>query len=99
MFAVVSIYLFFLPQYRRLVRLSMSAKQKERQMVKQVRLDKRSETKEPVISDVTDDVFLTAAPVKPVQVELEAPEPGPSKKKKKLTQLKKNKLLKRKGLR
>ncbi|MCJ8741221.1 hypothetical protein PDJAM_G00068190 [Pangasius djambal] len=85
--------------YRRMVRLNMSAKQKEKQMVKQIRLEKRKETKEVVTRDVTDDVFVTPAEEKPVKVELEAPEPGPSKKKKKLTELKKRTLLKRKGLR
>ncbi|MCI4386985.1 hypothetical protein PGIGA_G00069030 [Pangasianodon gigas] len=85
--------------YRRMVRLSMSAKQKEKQMVKQIQLEKRKETKEVVTKDVTDDVFVTPAEEKPVKVELEAPEPGPSKKKKKLTELKKRTLLKRKGLR
>ncbi|KAK3524625.1 hypothetical protein QTP70_031380, partial [Hemibagrus guttatus] len=85
--------------YRRLLRLSMSAKQKEKQMVKQIYLEKRSETKEAVTKDVTDDVFVTPAEEKPLKVELEAPEPKPSKKKKKLTELKKKNLLKRKGLR
>nr|ADO27860.1 brix domain-containing protein 2 [Ictalurus furcatus] len=86
--------------YRRLVRLSMSAKQKERQMVKQIRLEKRSETKEVRTKDVTDDVFVTPAEEKLVTVELEAPAPQPSKKKKKtLSDLKKRTLLKRKGIR
>ncbi|KAG7320746.1 hypothetical protein KOW79_015161 [Hemibagrus wyckioides] len=85
--------------YRRLLRLSMSAKQKEKQMVKQIYLEKRSETKEAVTKDVTDDVFVTPAEERPLKVQLEAPEPKPSKKKKKLTELKKKKLLKRKGLR
>ncbi|KAK2827705.1 hypothetical protein Q7C36_018631 [Tachysurus vachellii] len=85
--------------YRRLLRLSMSAKQKERQMVKQIHLEKRSEAKEPVTTDVTDDVFVTPAEKKQRKVQLEAPEPKPKKKKKKLTELKKKKLMKRKGLR
>lgn len=68
-------------------------------MVKQIRLEKRKETKEAVTTDVTDDVFATPAEEKPVEVELEAPEPKPSKKKKKLTELKKRTLTKRKGLR
>lgn len=82
-----------------MVRLNMSAKQKERQMVKQIHLQKKNEPKEVMTKDVTDDVFVTPAEEKPVKVELEAPEPGPSKKKKKLTELKKRTLLKRKGLR
>lgn len=83
------------------MRLSMSAKQKERQMVKQIRLEKRSETKEVQTKDVTDDVFVTPAEEKLVTVELEAPAPQPSKKKKKktLSDLKKRTLLKRKGIR
>lgn len=82
-----------------MVRLSMSAKQNERQMVKQIRLEKKNQTKEVVTGDVTEDVFVTPAEEKAVEVELEAPKPGPSKKKKKkLTELKKKKLLKRKGL-
>ncbi|KAI5612775.1 ribosome biogenesis protein BRX1-like, partial [Silurus asotus] len=82
--------------YRRMVRLNMSAKQKERQMVKQIRLEKRNETKEVgTKTDVTDAVFDTPAEEKPVQVEHEAPKPALSKKKKKLTELKKRKLMKR----
>lgn len=78
----------------------MSAKQKERQMVKQIYLEKKKETKEVMTKDVTDDVFVTPAAEKPVKVELEAPQPGPSKKKKKtLTELKKRTVMKRKGLR
>lgn len=77
----------------------MSAKQKERQMVKQIHLEKRSEAKEPVTTDVTDDVFVTPAEKKQRKVQLEAPEPSKKKKKKKLTELKKKKLMKRKGLR
>ncbi|XP_060790947.1 ribosome biogenesis protein BRX1 homolog [Neoarius graeffei] len=85
---------------RRMVRLSMSAKQKEKQMVKQILLEKRNEPKEVMTNDVTDDVFITPAEEKPVTVELEAPEPQLNKKKKKkLTELKKRTLLKRKGLR
>ncbi|XP_062867576.1 ribosome biogenesis protein BRX1 homolog [Trichomycterus rosablanca] len=84
---------------RRMARLNTSAKLKERQMVKQIRLEKRNETKEVVKQDVTDDVFVTPAEEKPDQVEYEAPEPKSSKRKKKLSDLKKKTLLKRKGLR
>ncbi|XP_053334633.1 ribosome biogenesis protein BRX1 homolog isoform X2 [Clarias gariepinus] len=88
--------------FRRLVRLSTSAKQKEKQMVKQIRLEKRNEPKEVLTRDVTDDVFATPAEEKPVTVEHEAPDPALSKKKKKkktLSELKKRTLMKRKGLR
>ncbi|XP_017568705.1 ribosome biogenesis protein BRX1 homolog [Pygocentrus nattereri] len=86
---------------RRLMRMEKAARQKERQMVKEIRLEKRKEVKEVLTEDVTDDVFVTPAEEKPKEVEHEAPRPSKSKKKKKLklTELKKRTLLKRKGLR
>lgn len=74
-----------------MIRLSTAAKLKERQMVKQIRLEKRNETKEVLTKDVTDDVFVTPADEKPDVVEYEAPEPKLNKRKKKLSELKKKK--------
>uniref|UniRef100_A0A4W4GC89 Ribosome biogenesis protein BRX1 homolog n=1 Tax=Electrophorus electricus TaxID=8005 RepID=A0A4W4GC89_ELEEL len=84
--------------YRRMVRQAMASKQKEKQLVKEIRLEKRKEVKELPTADVTEDVFVTPAEEKPVEVELEAPAPE-RKKKLKLTELKRRTWLKRKGLR
>ncbi|KAK7131728.1 hypothetical protein R3I94_016760 [Phoxinus phoxinus] len=84
--------------HRRMIRLATAHRQKERQMVKEIRKEKRSEEQEVMRPDVTDDVFLTPADPKPAQIQLEAPEPR-GQKKKKLSELKKKKLMKRKGLR
>ncbi|XP_030624822.1 ribosome biogenesis protein BRX1 homolog [Chanos chanos] len=84
--------------HRRVIRLAKVAKQRERHMVKEAQKIRKSEAKEVVTEDVTDDVFATPAEEKPVEVELEPPEPKPVKKRK-LTELKKRTLLKRKGLR
>ncbi|XP_065099633.1 ribosome biogenesis protein BRX1 homolog [Paramisgurnus dabryanus] len=85
--------------HRRILRLAFAAKQKERQMVKEIRKEKRKEGQEVLTQDVTDDVFVTPAEQKTVHVEWEAPEPQTTKKKLKLTELKKRTLMKRKGLR
>ncbi|XP_067279078.1 ribosome biogenesis protein BRX1 homolog [Pseudorasbora parva] len=87
--------------HRRMIRLATAARLKERQMVKEIRKGKRTEEKEVITQDVTDDVFVTPAEPKALEVELEAPEPRPDRKKKKqrLTELKKKTLMKRKGLR
>ena len=84
-----------------MIRMQKAAKQKERQLVKEIRLEKRKAVKEVLREDVTDDVFVTPAEEKPERVENEAPGPDKTKrkKKKKLTELKKKTLLKRKGLR
>ncbi|XP_051536261.1 ribosome biogenesis protein BRX1 homolog, partial [Myxocyprinus asiaticus] len=84
--------------HRRMIRLAMAAKQKERQMVKEIKNEKRKEGQEVMSQDVTDDVFVTPAEQKPVQIELDAPKSQINKKKLKLTELKKKKLMKRKGL-
>ncbi|XP_076851998.1 ribosome biogenesis protein BRX1 homolog [Brachyhypopomus gauderio] len=84
--------------YRRIARLSMAAKQKEKQMVKEMQLEKRKEVKEMPPSDVAEDVFATPAEEKQVEVEVEAPAPV-RKKKLKLMELKMKTRLKRKGLR
>ncbi|KAL2099627.1 hypothetical protein ACEWY4_004021 [Coilia grayii] len=83
---------------RRMVRMALAAKQRERQMVREVQKAKRTEKKEELKGDVTDDVFDTPLPEKPVQIELEAPAPKPPKKGK-LTELRRKTRLKRKGLR
>ncbi|XP_051962010.1 ribosome biogenesis protein BRX1 homolog [Xyrauchen texanus] len=84
--------------HRRMIRLAMAAKQKERQMVKEIKKDKRKAGQEVMSQDVTDDVFVTPAEQKPVQIEVDAPKSQINKKKLKLAALKKKKLMKRKGL-
>ncbi|KAG9266364.1 ribosome biogenesis protein BRX1 homolog [Astyanax mexicanus] len=85
--------------YRRMVRMAKAAKQKERQMVKEIRLEKRREVKEVLTEDVTDDVFVTPAEEKPEMVENEPPVQNINKKKKqKLMELKRKNVMKRKGL-
>ncbi|RXN07923.1 ribosome biogenesis BRX1-like protein [Labeo rohita] len=84
---------------RRMIRQAMAAKQKERQMVKEIRKEKRKEEHEVLTQDVTDDVFATPAEPKEPPVELEPPEPRSTKKKLRLTELKKRTQMKRKGLR
>ncbi|XP_076139873.1 ribosome biogenesis protein BRX1 homolog [Alosa pseudoharengus] len=83
---------------RRMVRLALAAKHRERQLVREIQKAKRMETKEVLKEDVTDDVFDTPAPEKPVEIELEAPPPKPPKKGK-LTELRRKTRLKRKGIR
>lgn len=58
---------------RRVIRLATAAKMREKQMVKELQKLKRTEAKEEVRKDVTDDVFATPADEKPVQIELEPP--------------------------
>lgn len=78
--------------------MALAAKQRERQLVREIQKAKRMETKEELKNDVTDDVFDTPAPEKPVEIELEAPPPKPTKKGK-LTELRRKTRMKRKGLR
>ncbi|XP_028828712.1 ribosome biogenesis protein BRX1 homolog [Denticeps clupeoides] len=84
--------------HRRMIRLAMVAKQRERHFVKELQKSKRTDVKEVLKEDVTDDVFETPAEEKPVEIETEAPELRPVKKGK-LTQLKRKTKLKRKGIR
>ncbi|KAL1253562.1 hypothetical protein QQF64_018255 [Cirrhinus molitorella] len=85
--------------HRRMIRQAMAARQQERQMVKEIRKEKRKEDQGVLTQDVTDDVFATPAEPKEPEVELEPPERQNTKKKLKLTELKKRTLMKRKGLR
>lgn len=81
--------------HRRMLRLAAAARQKERQMVKQVRMEKRMEECVLLQPDLTEAVFNTPAEPKAPRPEA----PGPQKKKKKrLTELKKKTLMKKKGL-
>lgn len=75
----------------------MAAKQKEKLLVKEVRKEKQKEEQEVMMPDVTDDVFVTPAEQKPLHVDREAPERQMTKKKLKLTELKKKIRMKRKG--
>ncbi|KAA0719641.1 Ribosome biogenesis protein BRX1 -like protein [Triplophysa tibetana] len=75
--------------HRREIRLAMAAKQKEKLLVKEVRKEKQKEEQEVMMPDVTDDVFVTPAEQKPLNVDREAPERQMTKKKLKLTELKK----------
>ncbi|XP_066502118.1 ribosome biogenesis protein BRX1 homolog [Hoplias malabaricus] len=86
---------------RRMLRMAKAAKLKERQLVQEIRLEKRKAVKEVLTEDVTDDVFVTPAEEKPIHVENEAPGPDQAKRKKKLklTELKRRTLMKRKGMR
>ncbi|XP_056587404.1 ribosome biogenesis protein BRX1 homolog [Triplophysa dalaica] len=83
--------------HRREIRLAMAAKQKEKLLVKEVRKEKQKEEQEVMMPDVTDDVFVTPAEQKPLHVDREAPERQMTKKKLKLTELKKKIRMKRKG--
>ncbi|XP_029300002.1 ribosome biogenesis protein BRX1 homolog [Cottoperca gobio] len=67
--------------HRREIRLAAAARVREKQMVKELQKMKRTEAKEEVAKDVTDDVFLTPADEMPVQIQIEAPEPKEVKKK------------------
>uniref|UniRef100_A0A673YLT8 Ribosome biogenesis protein BRX1 homolog n=1 Tax=Salmo trutta TaxID=8032 RepID=A0A673YLT8_SALTR len=58
---------------RRVIRLATASKLREKQMVKELQKLKRTENKEVVTRDVTDDVFATPAEERPVHIELEAP--------------------------
>lgn len=84
---------------RRMIRLATAARLKERQMVKELLKEKRSEEKEVLARDVTDDVFLTPAESRDPEVQLQPPEPQRSTKKLRLSELKKKTQMKRKGLR
>lgn len=86
-------------QHRRMIRQAMGAKQKEKQLVKETHKEKQQEEQNVVMPDVTDDVFVTSAQQKPPRSEREAPERQMTKKRLKLTELKKKMLMKRKGLR
>ncbi|CAB1352044.1 unnamed protein product [Coregonus sp. 'balchen'] len=59
--------------HRRLIRMATASKLREKQMVKELQKLKRTENKEEVTRDVTDDVFATPAEERPVHIELEAP--------------------------
>ena len=89
---------FLCMQNRRMIRLAVAAKQRERQLVREVQKAKRNETKEVLKNDVTDDVFDTPGVEKPVEIELEAPPPKVLKRSR-LTELRRKTRLKRKGLR
>ncbi|KAK7896544.1 hypothetical protein WMY93_021869 [Mugilogobius chulae] len=67
--------------HRRQLRLAAAAKIREKQMVKELQKMKRIDAKEDVTKDVTEDVFLTPADDKPVQIESEPPPPKAVKKK------------------
>lgn len=82
-----------------MIRLATAARLKERQMVKELLKEKRSEEKEVLARDVTDDVFLTPAESRDPEVQLQPPEPQRSTKKLRLSELKKKTQMKRKGLR
>ncbi|XP_019937984.1 ribosome biogenesis protein BRX1 homolog [Paralichthys olivaceus] len=68
--------------HRREIRLAAAARVREKQMVKEMQKIKRTEAKEELVNDVTDNVFFTPAEDKPVHIETEAPEPKISKKNK-----------------
>uniref|UniRef100_A0A8C7MS82 Ribosome biogenesis protein BRX1 homolog n=1 Tax=Oncorhynchus kisutch TaxID=8019 RepID=A0A8C7MS82_ONCKI len=59
--------------HRRVIRMATASRLKEKQMVKELQKLKRTENKEAVTRDVTDDVFATPAEERPVHIELEAP--------------------------
>ncbi|XP_026111147.1 ribosome biogenesis protein BRX1 homolog [Carassius auratus] len=84
--------------HRRLIRQATAARHKERQLVKQILKEKRSEEQEVLAKDVTDEVFQTPAEPRDPEVQLQPPEPH-KKKTLRLTELKKRTLMKRKGLR
>lgn len=65
--------------------------------MKEVRKEKQKEEQEVMMPDVTDDVFVTPAEQKLLHVDREAPECQMTKKKLKLTELKKKIRMKRKG--
>ncbi|KAL0965884.1 hypothetical protein UPYG_G00287130 [Umbra pygmaea] len=57
---------------RRLRRMEIASKLKEKQIIKELQKVKRKENKEEVSTDVTDNVFATPADEKPVHISLEA---------------------------
>ncbi len=75
-------FLFTHPQHRREIRLAAAARVREKQMVKELQKQKRTEAKQDLATDVTADVFLTPADRKPVHIQTEAPEPKVVKKNK-----------------
>ncbi|XP_016116770.1 ribosome biogenesis protein BRX1 homolog [Sinocyclocheilus grahami] len=81
--------------HRRVIRQATAARQKQRQTVKQILKEKRSEEQEVLARDVTDDVFSTPAEPRDPAVQLQPPEPQRSKKKLRLTELKKRTQMKR----
>ncbi|XP_060928567.1 ribosome biogenesis protein BRX1 homolog [Limanda limanda] len=60
--------------HRREIRLAAAARVREKQMVKEMQKMKRTEAKQDLNTDVTDEVFFTPAEDKPVRIETEAPE-------------------------
>ncbi|XP_034047672.1 ribosome biogenesis protein BRX1 homolog [Thalassophryne amazonica] len=67
---------------RRLIRMTASARMREKQMVKELQKMKKTEVKDDLNTDVAADVFLTPAEEKPVRIETEPPEPKVVKKNK-----------------
>ena len=78
-------------QHRREIRLAAAARVREKQMVKEMQKMKRTEAKEDLNQDVTEDVFVTPAEDKPVHIETEAPK-GQVSNKNKRKALKRQKL-------
>ncbi|NWY02497.1 BRX1 protein, partial [Nothoprocta ornata] len=82
--------------HRRLIRLSVAAKFREKQQVKEAQKMKKKETKMLVKDDFTETVFETPAEEKPVEIQLVKPEPKATvkdKRKPRKTQRKKQKKL------
>ncbi|RMC16608.1 hypothetical protein DUI87_06545 [Hirundo rustica rustica] len=79
-------------QHRRLIRLSVAAKFREKQQVKEVQKIKKKGTKVLVEEDPTEVVFETPAEEKPVEIQLVKPESKPIvKDKKKLRKIQRKK--------
>ncbi|XP_077479292.1 ribosome biogenesis protein BRX1 homolog [Stigmatopora argus] len=68
--------------HRRELRVAAAARVREKQMVREATKTKKAILKPEIITDVTDKVFDTPAPEKPVTILTEPPEPGEKKKKK-----------------
>ncbi|KAM6991081.1 ribosome biogenesis protein BRX1 homolog [Passerculus sandwichensis] len=78
--------------HRRLIRLSVAAKFREKQQVKEVQMVKKKGTKVLVEEDPTEVVFETPAEEKPVEIQLVKPESKPIvKDKKKLRKIQRKK--------
>ncbi|XP_019738467.1 ribosome biogenesis protein BRX1 homolog [Hippocampus comes] len=78
--------------HRRELRQAAAARVRERQMVKELQRVKKAQLKPEISSDVTEGVFDTPAPEKPVTIETEPPEPKEKKKKKKGKLFKRNRM-------
>ncbi|XP_061148456.1 ribosome biogenesis protein BRX1 homolog [Syngnathus typhle] len=78
--------------HRRELLQAAAARVREKQLVKELQKVKKAEIKPEIISDMTESVFDTPVPEKPVTIETEPPEPKAKNKTKKRKLFKRNRM-------